>query len=139
MDAKEFLQQLAYYQEVQRNKRDILNEIKANAVAIGMPSDEKIKKSRKNDKISDYLSKIEKAQLDLQKALSDAVEIQLQVIEVIEQLPNKGEREVLYARYVHNMHYDSIARQTGYSIDHTKTLHRQGLKSVEKILRKNKT
>jgi len=139
MNAKEYLQQLSYYQDVQRNRQDILNELKASSVAIGLPEGEKIKKSRKNDKMSEHLHKIECAREDLQKALSDAVNMQLEIIGVIEQIPNKGERDVLRARYVYNMSYQEVSRHTGYSEDHAKTLHRKGLQAVEKILRKNKT
>lgn len=73
---------------------------------------------------------------ELEKKLEELVELQLQMTEDIDLIPDRLDRVVLRYRYINNFTWERIAERMNYSERHLKRLHIQAVKNFEKIFLK---
>ena len=134
MDAKEYLSLVKEKQDRIVEKQEYIERLYGTLGIAGIDySRDKIQTSPDADKFADTFAKIFKAEEDLTRMKEDFVQFRVQVIDMIQKVPEKKHREVLNHVYLDFMSLKECAKHVDYCYDYVRELHSEGLKSFEEI------
>lgn len=79
--------------------------------------------------LSTYAAQLDELQRKQKKEVALQMVLYKEILQHIEQLPNKAEKEVLTRRYLIGQRWDKIAEEMGYSYRHTTKIHGKALQN----------
>ena len=140
-DAKKYLQQIQFYDSQINAKlaeRDRLKEmltkitptLRDDAVSGGHGS---------QDKLSDAVAKIVDLEAEIDMAVDSFVDARKSVSKVIDKVADNKQFNILHRRYVLDETFEQIAADMGYTYRWICSMHGEALKTVEKILKSEKS
>lgn len=140
-DAKKYLQQIQFYDSRIKAKlaeRDRLKEmltkitptLRDDAVSGGRGS---------QDKLSDAVAKLVDLEAEIDMAVDSFVDARKSVSKVIDKVADNKQFNILHRRYVLNETFEQIAADMGYTYRWICSMHGEALKTVEKILKSEKS
>ena len=134
MNARDFLKQLKKLNKMIENK---LNEKEQwKSIATGTTSQmggERVQSSGSQQKMADAVARFIDIEKEIDKCIDNLVDTKKDVIAVIEQL-NASEYDLLHKVYVQFFTLQEVADLYDKSISWAKTIHKRGLKNVQRIL-----
>ncbi len=134
MNVKEFLSQVELKEDKIIEKQEYIDMLKGTLGIAGIDySRDKIQTSPNADKFADTFAKIFKAEEDLKQMKEEFVLFRVQVIDMIQKVPERKYREVLNHLYLGYKSMKECADLMGFSYDYIRELHSESLKSFEKI------
>ena len=134
MDAKEYLLQVGERKEQILEKEEYIEWLRESLGLAGIDYDrDKIQTSADGDKFANTFAKIFKAEEDLKRMKEELVLFSVQVIDMIQKLPEKKHRDILKHVYLDGMKLKECADSVGYSYDYVRELHSEGLKAFGEI------
>ena len=130
----EDLKKLRYYDSVIQSAEERIADLRRKAEGLtrslnGMP-----RATSHQDKMADYMARLESMEADLGEQLVKLVELERKVGDAISQLPAQ-QAVIMHYRYLavrngRRLSWREVARKTGYSKDHCKTIHRVAVKNL---------
>lgn len=140
-DAKKYLQQIQLYDSrinaklAERDRqKDMLTKItptlRKDAVSGGHGS---------QDKFSDGMAKLLDLEEEIDREIDCLVDAKKSVSKVIDKVANDKQFNILHRRYVLNETFEQIAADMGYTYRWICSMHGEALKTVEKILKSEKS
>lgn len=134
MTIKEFLNQAFILEKRIKDKKEELEKIIIDSVAIMSPRfDNEIRVNNYNDKIGDITcKKIELVNMIFEQS-EHLLKLKYEIINLIESIENQEYRRLLELRYIQYLKWEEIALKMDYSYRHTTKLHSFALKECEKI------
>lgn len=133
MTAKEYLTRIRQQRFVLREVQKELAEVQADIVSIKASSlSEKVSGTKESD-IADRYIKLERYNDEVAEERDKLIDMRREAKAMIDQLPNKVEQGVLYARYINAGSWEQIAVDMHYSWKGIFKLHGRALQSFEKV------
>ena len=138
MNAREFLKQPKKLDKMIENK---LNEKEQwKCIATGTTAQmggERVQSSGSQQKMADAVVRFVDIEKEIDRCIDNLVDTKKDVIAVIEQL-NASEYDLLHKIYIQFFTLQEVAYLYDKSISWAKTVHKRGLKNVQKILDERK-
>ena len=137
MTAERYLRQYEYatlresrLKEEYEAECELIDSVRSSADVDGMPHARSINKS-----VEDRAIKLADKALKWKMAALDALQIRMQVFDVIDQIEGvKG--EILFQRYIRLRDFIEICKDINYSRSQTYRLHQSALEEVEDVIRR---
>lgn len=145
MTVKDYLSQLQDLEENICEQKEYVETIRSSLTSVGgmnMTPDKVQSSSVDKDKFANVVAKIVDAEEKLKKMEEELCLLKVQIAEQIHQMDNLLFKKLLKLRYVEWKHYGTIrkvADELGYSVDHTKRLHKYALSAFGEMLRQHNT
>lgn len=134
MTTKEYLRQAFKLDRQINSKIEMLEELnslatKCTSVLTGMPHNP----SGSKHSLEDTIVKIMAQQEDINKGISELVDVKTGIMHVISSVPDSDCRVLLEKRYLSFKTWEDIASDMGYSIRYIHILHKKALAMAEKL------
>ena len=130
----EDLKKLRYYDDLIRSAEERIADLRRKAEGLtrslnGMP-----RATTHQDKMADYMARLESMEADLGKQLMDMVELERKVSDAINQLPAQ-QAVIMHDRYLavrngRRLSWREVARKTSYSVAHCHRIHEVAVKNL---------
>ena len=134
MNARDFLKQLKKLNKMIENKLNEKEQWKSIAMGTTAPmGGERVQSSGSQQKMADAVARFIDIEKELDECIDNLVDTKKDVISVIEQL-NASEYDVLHKVYVQFFTIQEVAYLYNKSVSWAKTIHKRGLKNVQRIL-----
>lgn len=145
MTVKDYLSQLQDLEERISEQKEYIETIRESLTSIGGMStnpDKVQTSSVDKDKFANIIAKIVDAEEKLKKMEEKHCLLKVQIAEQIHQMDNLLFKRLLKLRYVEWKQFGTIkkvADELGYSVDHTKRLHKYAILTFGEMLRHHST
>lgn len=141
MNARNFLKQPKKLDKMIENK--LIEKEQWKSIATGTTAQmggERVQSSGSQQKMADAIARFIDIEKEIDECIDNLVDTKNDVIAVIEQL-NASEYDLLHKVYVQFLTLQEVADLYEKSISWAKTIHKRGLKNVQRILdeRQNET
>lgn len=141
MNARDFLKQPKKLDKMIENK--LIEKEQWKSIATGTTAQmggERVQSSGSQQKMADAIARFIDIEKEIDECIDNLVDTKNDVIAVIEQL-NASEYDLLHKVYVQFLTLQEVADLYEKSISWAKTIHKRGLKNVQRILdeRQNET
>ena len=134
MTAREFLKQPKKLDKMIENKLNEKEQWKIIATGTTTQmSGERVQTSGSQQKMADAVVRFVDIEKEIDKCIDNLVDTKKDVIAVIEQL-NVSEYDLLHKVYIQFLTLQEVAYLYDKSISWAKTIHKRGLKNVQRIL-----
>jgi DNA-directed RNA polymerase specialized sigma24 family protein len=140
MDAKQFLRQVRYLDDLINTKLDQIQEIKSLAEKVTStlsPDGTSPQSSVLQDKIGDLVSRIIDLQLEIKTAARKMIDLKTEAMRIIDIMPTPECRLLLQLRYLNGLTWERIAVDMNYSYRNVHYLHSRALQEFEAVRNKN--
>lgn len=134
MNARDFLKQPKKLDKMIENK--LIEKEQWKSIATGTTAQmggERVQSSGSQQKMADAIARFIDIEKEIDECIDNLVDTKNDVITVIEQL-NASEYDLLHKVYVQFLTLQEVADLYTKSISWAKTIHKRGLKNVQKIL-----
>lgn len=138
MEAKAFLKQLKKLDKLIENK--LIERVQWQSIATCTSAQihgERVQTSENQHKMADAIDRYIDIEKEIDECIDQLIDTKKDVISVIEQL-NASEYDLLHKVYVQFFTLQEVADLYEKSISWAKTIHKRGLKNVQRILDKQK-
>ena len=141
MTVKEYLSQVQDFEEAihdQKKYIETIRELLTSIGGMGMSPDKVQSSGADKDKFANVIAKVIDAEEKLQRMEEKLCFAKIHIAEQIHRMDNLLFKKLLMLRYLEWKQYGTIrkvADELGYSVDHTKRLHRDALCAFGEILR----
>lgn len=134
MTVKEYLSCVKLRQEEITETEEYIERLRTTLGIAGIDYErDKIQTSVNGDKLSDTFVKIFEAEEKLKRMKENFVVFRIDVMSMIQQIPERKHREILNHVYLDYMKLKQVADLMGYSYDYIRELHLEALNSVSEI------
>lgn len=134
MNARDFLKQPKKLDKMIENKLNEKEQWKSIATGTTAPlGGERVQSSGSQQKMADAVARFIDIEKEIDECIDNLVDTKKDVIAVIEQL-NASEYDLLHKVYVQFFTLQEVADLYEKSISWAKTIHKRGLKNVQRIL-----
>ena len=140
MDAKQFLRQVRYLDDLINTKLDQIQEIKSLAEKVTSalsPDGTSPQSSVLQDKIGDLVSRIIDLQIEIETAARKMIDLKTEAMRIIDIMPTPECRLLLQLRYLNGLTWERIAVDMNYSYRNVHYLHSRALQEFEAVRNKN--
>ena len=135
MNAREYLEQIEYLDELINNKLVEVYQLRCLATSCTAPTDrEASSSSGVSDRVGKIVSKIVDLQAETDKAIDRFIDLKQECIKVIESVKNPLWYTILHKHYIQYKPFVLIAEEEGYTSPHISEIHRKALEEVQRIL-----
>lgn len=141
MTVKEYLSQLQDLEEKIEDQKEYIVTLRESLTSIGgmeMNPDKVQTSGVDKDKFANVIAKVIEAEEKLKGMEEQLGLLKIQIAEQIHMMDDLILKKLLKLRYIDWKHYGTIrkvADKIGYSVDHTKTLHREAIFAFGEMLR----
>lgn len=115
----------------QKRLEEELEEVKEERILPGITTDGMPHGSRKQNDLSEYMVRLEKAETKLIEAIIEKREIREEINRRIEQMDNENQKDVLRKRYIDLMAWDDICEDMHYSKKQIHRIHNAALWNID--------
>jgi DNA-directed RNA polymerase specialized sigma24 family protein len=134
MNARDFLKQLKKLNKMIENKLNEKEQWKSMATGTtAQMGGERVQTSGSQQKMADAVARFVDIDKEIDECIDRLIDTKKDVIAVIEQL-NASEYDLLHKIYVQFFTVQEVADLYDRSISWAKTIHKRGLKNVQRIL-----
>lgn len=140
MDAKQFLRQVRYLDDLINTKLDQIQEIKSLAEKVTStlsPDGTSPQSSVLQDKIGDLVSRIIDLQIEIKTAARKMIDLKTEAMRIIDRMPTPECKLLLQLRYLNGLTWERIAVDMNYSYRNVHYLHSRALQEFEAVRNKN--
>lgn len=135
MTTKQYLYQIENLDKYVKNKLLEKCQLRSLSVSIRstMPNGDRVQQSPRKDPMGDIIAKLDELDREIEKTVSNYLEIRKEIISTIEKVENTLYYDILYKKYVEYKNLIEIADEIGYSVQHVRFCHTKALEEVRKI------
>ena len=140
MDAKQFLRQVRYLDDLIDTKLEQIQELRslAEKVTSTLSLDgTSLQSSGLQDKIGDLVSRIIDLQIEIETAARKMIDLKTEAMRIIDIMPTPECRLLLQLRYLNGLTWERIAVDMNYSYRNVHYLHSRALQEFEAVRNKN--
>ena len=141
MTVKEYLSQLQDLEERINDQKEYIDTLRESLTSIGgmeMNPDKVQSSGADKDKFANVIAKVIDAEKKLKEMEKKFCLLKVQIAEQIHSMDDLVLKQLLKLRYIDWKEHDTIKKVSvvmGYSVDHTKRLHREALFAFGEMLR----
>lgn len=140
MDAKQFLRQVRYLDDLIDTKLEQIQELRslAEKVTSTLSLDgTSLQSSGLQDKIGDLVARIVDLQTEIETATRKMIDLKTEAMRIIDRMPTQECRLLLQLRYLNGLTWERIAVDMNYSYRNVHYLHSRALQEFEAVRNKN--
>lgn len=140
MNAKQFLRQVRYLDDLIDTKLEQIQELRslAEKVTSTLSLDgTSLQSSGLQDKIGDLVARIVDLQMEIEKATSRMIDIKTKAMRLIDNMPTPEHRLLLQMRYLRGLTWEQIAVDMAYTYRGIHYLHSRALREFEEVCQDN--
>lgn len=134
MTVKERMQQINIANRMIENKREEIQRLHdlATRVTISVNND-RVQSSGSDDKMADIICSATDLEVELEKDISDLINLRRQIMQEIDALENIDMIDLMYKRYFQCKKWELIAEELHMSYRNVIRLHGKALKKLEEM------
>lgn len=134
MDAKEYLSHVKELQDRILEKEEYIERLRSTLGIAGIRYDiDRVQTSPDLDRFAHTFSKIFDAEDEVKQMKESLMFYKVQVIDMIQQMPDLNHRKVLNCVYLDYLSLKKCAEKIHYSYDYVRELHVQALNAFEEL------
>lgn len=138
MTAKQYLGQISRLNKMISNKLSEVYQLKSMALNISVLNEsEKVQTSGSKDRIGNMVAKMVDMEREAQEYVNVYSELRRKIIMQIDSMPKETHYKVLFAKYIEDKTFDTIANEMGYSWRQIIRIHGAALSEFERIYGKD--
>lgn len=139
MTAKQYLKQHVVLTSRMQRLQEAIEEARSAAMYSGINLDDMPRSASPRNSTEDRLMRLVSLEEDLRKTILADQEKIFEIENTIDQVENEAAAQILHLRYIKGLPFENyygndVVSETNYSTPHVYTLHREGLKEVQKII-----
>ena len=140
MTAKEYLSRYREAIIKADGIRDSISELRARQEQVGSPAYSDLPKAPSDGDLADYIARLDARERKLTEQLNLCARIREEIEHTLDVLDKDfpTEAAMLRKRYIAGKTWEAIAKEMGYSLSHTYTLHGKALLYVSQIILQGK-